>query len=87
MKPLSLKCEAFYLENFLSEEDATAIFSEITSAFDITDKNLTMSDGSVCTSETSTYIFTDEEYASFDALHEAWGGRSAWTALLARVRE
>lgn len=87
MKQLPLQCEAYYLENFLSEEEAAILFSEILSVFDVTNKHMTMADGSVYTAETATYIFTDEEYMSFDAIHEVWGGRSLWTPLLARVRE
>lgn len=87
MKSLPLQCEAYYLDNFLSKGDAAALYLDILNVFDITNKNVTMADGSVYIAETATYIFSDEECTSFDKIPEVWGGRSAWTPLLARVRE
>lgn len=87
MTSLPLKCDAYYLANFLSEQQATALYAEIMSIFDVTDKRIAMADGGEYIAETASYIFTDEQYTSFDALPEVWGARSPWTVLLAAVRE
>ena len=83
---LPIDCEAFYDPDFLRFAEAKALFSEIFSGFDVTNKVVKMCDGSEFISETGAYMFADPELTSLKALPEVWGGRSPWTESLARVR-
>lgn len=87
MKPLPLNCTAFYRANFLDPTEALALFHEIITEFDVTNKVVKMADGGEHRAETGSYIFADPELTSFDALSEVWGGRSPWTTSLAHVRD
>jgi hypothetical protein len=87
MKPLPLRCEAYYLADFLSGVEAEALFSEILFGFDVTDGRIRMSDGTEHDGEIGGYIFADPELTSFKALPEVWGQRSPWTDSLALVRD
>ena len=79
-------CESSYHPDFLSDAEAEALYSEIVNGFDVTNKVVRMHDGSEFIAETGSYLFTDSELTSYDALPEVWGGRSPWTPSLAAVR-
>jgi alkylated DNA repair dioxygenase AlkB len=87
MKLLPIQCEAYYLADFLSGAEADALFSEILSGFDVTDRRIRMFDGTEHVGEIGGYIFADPELTSVEALPEVWGQRSTWTDSLARVRD
>lgn len=87
MKLLPLDCKAFYRADFLGVTAAERLFNEIVSGFDVTDKVIPMADGSKQLGELGTFMFTDPDLTSFEAFPEVWGGRSAWTDSLARVRD
>jgi alkylated DNA repair dioxygenase AlkB len=87
MKPLPIRCEAYYRANFLRGAEAEALFSEILSGFDVADRRVRMLDGTEHIAETGAYMFADPELTSFAALPEVWGQRSPWTESLARVRD
>ena len=87
MQSLPLNCQAIYYENFLSEAEASALFAEIITGFDVTNKAIRMHDDSEHIAETGSYIFTDAELTSYSALPEVWGGRSEWTDSLAGIRD
>lgn len=87
MKPLPIKCEAYYRADFLCGAEAESLFSEIVSGFDVTDRRIRMFDGTEHVGEIGGYIFADPELTSFKALPEVWGQRSPWTDSLARVRD
>jgi hypothetical protein len=72
MNLLPIRCEAYYLADFLSGAEADALFSEILSGFDVTDRRVRMCDGTEHISETGAYMFADPELTSFDALPEVW---------------
>lgn len=80
-------CDTSYHPDFLDESEARALFSEILSVFDVTDKVVKMHDGSDFVAETACYIFADSELTSFEAIPGVWGGRSPWTESLAKVRD
>jgi len=87
MKPLPIQCEAYYLADFLHGVEAEALFSEILSGFDVTDRRVRMFDGTEHINEIGGYIFADPELTSFAALPEVWRQRLPWTDSLARVRD
>jgi alkylated DNA repair dioxygenase AlkB len=87
VKSLPLNCTAFYQSGFLAEGEATALFTEITSGFDVTNRIVKMQDGSEFVAETGNYIFCDSRLTSFEALPEVWGSRAAWTDSLADIRD
>ena len=87
MQSLPLNCQAFYHSGFLSEAEASALFDEITSVFDVTNKIVRMHDGSEHIAEAGSYIFADAELTSYNSLPEVWGGRSEWTVSLASIRD
>lgn len=87
MTPLPINCEAFYRADFLGAAEAEALFAEILSGFDVTNKVVSMGDGSEHIAETGTYMFADPELTSFDVIPEVWGARSPWTESLSHVRE
>lgn len=87
MNQLPLNCRAFYHAGFLSEHEASVLFDEITTGFDVTNRIVKMQDGSENIAETGSFIFTDPELTPFEALPEVWGGRAAWTDSLADIRE
>lgn len=87
IKLLPLQCESYYLPHFISEDDAVTLFTEIMGIMDAEHKSITMADGHQATAETATFIFADEQYTTFDAIGEVWGGRAPWTASLACVKE
>ncbi len=87
MKPLPLNCEASYRADFLKADEAQALFEELLSNFDVTNKIVKMADGREHITETGAYMFADAELTSFEALPEVWGGRSPWPESLARVRD
>ncbi len=87
MKRLPIQCEAYYCADFLHGAEAEALFAEIVSGFDVTDKRVRMSDGTEHTNETGAYMFADPELTSFAALPEVWGQRAPWTDSLALVRD
>lgn len=87
MEPLPIDCEAAYCRNFLDPAEAAALFDEIVSGYDITNKVTKMADGSEHVGETGVYLFVDAELTSFDAFPEVWGARSEWPASLATVRD
>ena len=87
MNSLPLDCNAFYHACFLGENEATALFYEIVTGFDVTNRVVKMQDGSQHKTETGSFIFADPELTSFEALPEVWGGRAGWTHSLADVRE
>ena len=82
-----LQCDLRYQADFLTEEEAAGLFSEIVSGFDVKNKTIKMFDGTHHICETGCYLFADPDLTSFDALPEVWGARSPWTASLARVRD
>ena len=86
MQILPLNCNAVYYDNFLSAVEASEIFEEIITGFDITNKIIRMQDGSEHTAEAGSYIFADTELTAYSALPEVWGGRSPWTDSLSAVR-
>lgn len=86
MIQLPINCEAFYNPDFLELAQAEALFYEIISDFDVTDKVIKMWNGKEYLGETGSYIFADPELTSLEALAEVWGRRSPWTKSLARVR-
>lgn len=87
MEPLPLQCEAHYYDDFLSAEQADALFAEIVEQFDVTDKRIQMFDGSEYIHETGIYMFCDPQLTGFEYLPEVWGARSSWPAALADVRD
>lgn len=87
MKLLPIQCEAYYLADFLRGAEAEALFAEILSGFDVTDRRVRMIDGTEYISEAGGYIFADTELTSFEALPEVWGQRSPWPDSLALVRD
>lgn len=87
MKILPLECQAFYLDNFLNRKVATSLFDEIVMNYPVTNKKITMSDGSEYISETGSYIFADENLTSYDSIPKVWGGRSVWTESLSKLRD
>jgi alkylated DNA repair dioxygenase AlkB len=87
MKQIPIQCEAYYLADFLSGAEAEALFSEILSGFDVTDRRIRMFDGTELIGEIGGYIFADSELTSFEALPEVWGQRSPWTDSLFLVRD
>ncbi len=87
MRPLPLKCDVRYKADFLTAAEAEALFSELTTGFNVTNKVVKMADGNEAIAETGTYLFADSELTSFEAFPEVWGGRSPWPASLARVRD
>ncbi len=87
MKPLPIRCEAYYRADFLRGAEAEALFSEIVSGFDVADRRIRMFDGTEHINEIGGYIFADPELTSFDVLPEVWGQRSPWTESLALVRD
>ncbi|TWT92074.1 alpha-ketoglutarate-dependent dioxygenase AlkB [Stieleria varia] len=87
MNPLPLDCEAFFQDDFLSTEQADALFDEIVSGFDVTNKRIPMHDGTEFINETGSYLFADRELTSFDTLPAVWGARSQWTPSLEQVRD
>lgn len=87
MRPLPIKCEAFYRADFLSGAEAEALFSEILSGFDVTDRRVRMFDGTEYIARAGAYMFADPELTSFEALPEVWGQRSPWTDSLTHVRD
>lgn len=87
MYKLPLQCEAYYLENFLTEVESDNLFNELTRNFNMSCQHLTMEDGRVIEIENGAYMFADEDLCSFEALHQAWGERSPWTASLIEVRD
>lgn len=87
MTTLPSDCEIAYHAGFLGETESSALFDEIVSGYDVTNKTIRMADGLEYVAEAATYMFLDAELASFDKIPEVWGGRSPWTDSLARIRE
>ena len=87
MTALPLSCETSYQADFLTEDEALNLFNEIVTNFDVTNKTITMADGSTFLSNTGIYMFTDPELTSFSALNETWGKRSVWTPSLIKIRD
>jgi alkylated DNA repair dioxygenase AlkB len=87
VKSLPLNCTAYYQPGFLTEDEALALFEEITSGFDVTNRIVKMEDGSEFVSETGSYVFCDSGLTSLEALPEVWGARSAWTDSLVDIRD
>lgn len=85
--PLPLDCEAYYVPGFLNLAEAEALYTEIVTGFDVTNKTTHMADGTTRIAETGMYFFTNPELTSFEALPEVWGERAVWTASLAQVRD
>lgn len=84
---LPLDCDAWYQPGFLAPSAAQSLYDEIFDHYPITDKRIPMADGSEHIAETGSYIFTDAELTSHDALPPVWGGRAPWFDALARIRE
>ena len=84
---LPLDCEAAYWRGFLDPDEAKALFVELQSSYELTDKTCTMGDGTVHEAALGTFLFTDAELTSLEALPEAWGRRAEWPASLATVRD
>lgn len=87
MQSLPIDCEAYYLPDFLKPEESEALYAEIVDGYDVTNKRIKMVDGSDYVAETGTYFFVDADLTSYEALPEAWGGRSPWPDSLASVRD
>lgn len=87
MLPLPVDCEAAYCQTFLTSRDATLLFDELVSGYDVTNKVVQMADGQEFVSDNGVYLFADLELTSYDALPAVWGGRSVWPDSLAHVRD
>ncbi|MGI9277937.1 MAG: alpha-ketoglutarate-dependent dioxygenase AlkB [Endozoicomonas sp.] len=87
MQPLPLDCQAFYDADFLSNDEAKDLYSEIVAGFDVTNRVVKMADGTERIVGNTSHLFADPELTSFDRLHEVWGARSAWTESLVQVRD
>lgn len=87
MRTLPIDCEAWYDPEFLTLEEAGALFDEITGNHDVTSKGVPMADGTVHIAETATFLFADAGLLSHDKFPAAWGGRAPWPDNLARVRD
>lgn len=87
MKPLPLDCEASFLADFLSPAESTALFDELVDNYPLSDRKVTLVDGTEHLSDTGAYLFADGELTSYEHFPELWGGRSAWPASLASVRD
>ncbi len=84
---LPLDCDVWYRPGFLDLAEAEALFSEIISGYDVTDRKVRMADGSELVGETGIYLFADSELLSHDVLPAVWGERSPWPDSLAKVRD
>lgn len=87
MESLPLDCEARYDPHFLGVAEAAELFRELVGNYEVTNRVMTMADGSRFEGTVGTYIFADPELTSREAFPECWGGRSEWPASLARVRD
>lgn len=87
MFKLPADCDLFYDETFLSATEADALYSELDTEFNLTNRTITLADGSLFEMDTGCYLFTDSELTSTDKLPAAWGERSPWTESLQKVRD
>jgi len=78
-------CELTYLSNFLSNDDATALYELLISRYDITNADIPMADGSTYVGPNGQFLFADAEL--LDQFEPAWGGRAAWPDALDRARQ
>jgi alkylated DNA repair dioxygenase AlkB len=84
---LPLKCEAEYFPNFLTREESEEIFDFLWRNYDLSDRTVTIADGTVYPMDTGKYIFADEELTGYSHLPEVLGKRAAWPTLLKMVKE
>ncbi len=83
---LPLNCEASYYRNFLSGEDAKAIYRELLEEYDIASERLTIAPG--LKSDFGKLMFIDEELKATDALPEVGFGKSVvWSPRLKALRD
>lgn len=84
---LPLNCEAEYFPNFLTREESVEIFDFLWQNYDLSDRTVTIADGSVYPMDTGKYIFADQELTDYSHLPEVLGPRAAWPPLLKTVKD
>jgi alkylated DNA repair dioxygenase AlkB len=83
---LALNCEAEYFPNFLTRAESAEIFDYLVNNCDLSDRTVTIADGTVYQMDTGKHIFADAELTDFRQLPEVLGNRSAWPPLLEMVK-
>jgi len=84
---LPLGCEAGYFPNFLTPEESSEIFDFLLQNYDLSDRTVTIADGTVYQMDTGKYLFADEDLTDYSHLPEVLGKRAAWPPLLKMVKD
>jgi len=84
---LPLNCEAEYFPNFLTRDESSEIFDFLLQNYDLSDRTVTIADGTVYQMDTGKFMFADADLTDFGHLPEVLGNRAAWPPLLERVKD
>ena len=84
---MPLNCEAEYFPNFLTSEESAELFEFLLSHYDLSDRTVTIADGTVYQMDTGKFMFADPELTDYRHLPEILGQRAEWPPVLKLVKK
>ena len=84
---LPLNCEAEYFPNFMTAKESAELFEFLLNNFDLSDRTVTIADGTVYQMDTGKFMFADPELIDYRHLPEVLGQRAQWPPMLEQVKE
>lgn len=77
-RQLPLNCEAEYFPEFMTAAESSQLFEFLVENCDLSDRTVTIADGTVYQMDTGKFIFADAELTDHRHLPEVLGQRAAW---------
>jgi alkylated DNA repair dioxygenase AlkB len=84
---LPLNCEAQYFPKFMTAAESSELFDFLVENCDLSDRRVTIADGTVYQMDTGKFIFADAELTDNRHLPEVLGQRAAWAPPVLAVKQ